>query len=69
MLRAIHHTPLASIPKVKTRIKYYHDMSLLFTRNDHYMLIGCMDYPKCQKPLPSFSSVIKWHVATINVRR
>ena len=39
---------------IRESIKDLHDFSFVFTHNDHYLLIGCMDYPRCQKTITFF---------------
>ena len=53
MLRAIHR-PFVQSKKYISRLKDLHDFSLVFTHNDNYLLIGCMDYPRCQETITFF---------------
>ena len=53
MLRAIHR-PFVQSKKYISRLKDLHDFSLVFTRNDHYLLIGCQDYLRCHKTITIF---------------
>lgn len=39
----------------KPKYDNVHDFSLIFSKNIHYVVVGCSDYPTCKETITLFS--------------
>ena len=53
----LSHDPSISyfLKPSKPKYDYVHDFSLVFSKGNHHVVVGCIDYPLCKKTITIFS--------------